>query len=142
VQIGSVYRHSAFYVDPMSGELKTKYLVVLALSRDGDVVARLLTSRYDQLRPKTPPCHHGNPYPGYYLGVLGGELNRETWVDLRQLDDLEGSIFRQWIERGVAVAMRDLPTTQLRDVLLCVAGADDTPRHQENAIRDELARIR
>ncbi len=82
-RIGHVYRDSAFYVEPQTGELKPKYFLVLAAPERGDIVVRLLTSRYAGMRPENPACFHGDPYPGFFLGVLGGELGAKSWLDLR-----------------------------------------------------------
>lgn len=68
-RVGRIYRDAHFYVDPETGQLKPKYFLVLAAPSDGDIVIRLLTSRYSGLRPETPPCSHGDPYPGFFLGI-------------------------------------------------------------------------
>lgn len=140
MQPGDIFRDDAFYVAP-TGELKAKYVLVLATPAECDVIVRLLTSRQHG-RPEDPPCFHGDPYAGYYLGVPGGELNRETWVDLRAQDDLDTISCRGRQERGlmVRVLQRD-PITTAR-VVECVAGADDTTREQESRLRDMLAAMR
>ncbi|TXG79842.1 MAG: hypothetical protein E6R11_02000 [Rhodocyclaceae bacterium] len=140
-RIGHIYRDDAFYADPSTGELKQKYFLVLAAPRRGDVVARLLTSRYANLRPENPPCFHGDPYPGYYLGVLGEPLGAKSWLDLRPLDDLDRWDFARHEERGRLHEIMALPAAQLRDAMECTAGADDTTRAQEQLIRDELAAL-
>ena len=66
---GDIYRHDRFYRDPEFGELLAKYIVVLAPTRSGDWVARLLTSR-ENMRPRNPPCFHGDPYPGTLNSIL------------------------------------------------------------------------
>jgi hypothetical protein len=71
MQSGEIYRHDAFYRDMESGQTQRKYLVILAHTDGGDIVARLLTSRAHG-RPENPPCFHGLPYPGFYLGVMAG----------------------------------------------------------------------
>lgn len=53
-----------------------------------DWVARLLTSR-GNMRKETPPCSLENPYPGFFLGVIGDPLSLKTWVDLRWLADVD-----------------------------------------------------
>lgn len=67
---GTVLHHSRFYLDKATGEYKPKFLVLLAPMRGGDWVVRLLTSQHADVRPEHPPCHHGDPYPGFHLGVL------------------------------------------------------------------------
>jgi hypothetical protein len=138
---GMVYRHDRFYVDRETGEFRRKYFVVLATTRSGDFVARLLTSRAYG-RPKHPPCFHGNPYPGFYLGVLGRQLTTDSWVDLRFLEDLDPAEFRRLAGGGTIRSIMELTQPLLREVLDCSAAAEDTTRQQESALRDELAQRR
>lgn len=137
--IGHVYRDSAFYVEPQTGELRPKYFLVLAAPERGDLVVRLLTSRYAGMRPEVPPCFHGDPYPGFFLGMLGGELGAKSWLDLRPLDDLDRWDFARLEESGRVREIMALPSQQLRLALECAASADDTTRQQERLIRDVLA---
>jgi len=138
---GRVYRHEQFYLDRETGLLKPKYLLVLAVDSSGDCVARLLTSRAYGRR-EDPPCFHGAPYPGYFLGVPGHSLALRTWIDLRPLEDFDGLEFQRLMARGLICAVLDLPATVFIDVLDCAARADDTTRNQERAIRAELERQR
>jgi hypothetical protein len=68
---GQIFRHTRYYHDDAGWH--TKYLLVLAADAD-NVVYRLLTSRA-HARPENPPCYHGDPYPGFYLGLIGGSLS-------------------------------------------------------------------
>lgn len=135
---GRTYRHSRFYLDRTTGELKHKYFVVLARAEGGDLVARLLTSRAHG-RPEHPPCFHGRPYAGYFLGVLGGPLTANSWVDLGPLEDFDALDFEQLEVKGVIEAVSDLPRHTLNALLDCAARADDMTRLQMKAILDELA---
>ena len=105
----------------------------------GDIVARLLTSRYAHLRPEDPPCFHGDPYPGFYLGVIGGPLGAKSWLDLRPLEDLDRWDFARHEETDRLQDVFTLPAPQLQAAMECVASADDTTRAQERVIRDALA---
>jgi hypothetical protein len=140
VQPGDIYRHAAFYLGD-TGEIKTKYLLVLAAPINTDVVARLLTSR-PHGRPETPPCYHGLPYGGYFLGVIGAPLVRKSWVDLRYLGDLDPIDARAEQTRGILTRISTLPREALRAVIECVAAAEDTTRRQEKHLRDTLAALR
>lgn len=138
MKVGDIYRHDSFYPDPRTGELLAKYLVILARLASGDLVARLLTSRAHG-RPERPPCSHGNPYSGYYVGVLGGPLGAKSWVDLRPFRDLDEVDCRRELRAGVLSLAGSVPLTELRPLLECAAAAEDTTRLQERAIRDQLA---
>ncbi|MFC4820880.1 hypothetical protein [Dokdonella ginsengisoli] len=137
MQVGGIYHHDAFYAAPDTGESLGKYLIVLAVPAGDDVVFRLLTSRYAELRP--PECHHGAPYPGYGLGVPGGELQRLTWVDLRSQEDYDIDVFRGRMRKGHIRHVLTLNASTTRSVLLCVAGAQDTTRQQARHVRDSMA---
>jgi hypothetical protein len=98
LNIGDVWRHSDYYKDKDTGKPLPKYLLVLSVRTDGDIVYRLLTSRQNS-RPTDPVCYHGTPYPGYYLGIPmpSGLLNSETWLDLRELsEDFDSLDFENW----------------------------------------------
>jgi hypothetical protein len=135
---GQIYRHSRYYLDD-DGAPQAKYLLVLAFAPSGDIVFRLITSRSTG-RPKSPPCHHGDPYPGFYLGVLGGHLVLESWLDLRYSDDYDDRDFRSDLNGGLLTLVSEAPLALFHDALGCAAAADDTTRQQERAIRDLLAR--
>jgi hypothetical protein len=141
VEPGELYRHEAFYRSRETGELQAKYLVLLATLPAGDLVARLLTSR-PHARPESPACFHGNPYSSFYVGVLGGPLSAKSWVDLRYLDDFDEFEFRRRLKSKRIAVVTSLPKGVLLDLLDCAAGAEDTTRLQERAIRDTLARLR
>jgi hypothetical protein len=140
-RIGYVYQDARFYADAESGELKRKFLMVLAAEPGRDIVARLLTSRYASLRPREPACFHGDPYPGFFLGVPGGPLNRETWLDLRAMDDLDAWDFERHLSEGRITDVGPIAVGLLMSALACAASADDTTRSQENRIRNALAQL-
>jgi hypothetical protein len=143
LQPGTVLHHPRFYVDAETGELKAKYLVVLALTRGGDVVWRLLTNRHASMRPEQPPCHHGDPYPGFYLGVIdtAHRLGKKSWLDLRGFDDGDGSEVARLLRDGELAVATTLAGELLRAAMICAAGADDTTPAQERAMRDQLAAL-
>jgi hypothetical protein len=141
VQPGDIYLHPDFYCDLTTGTLEAKYFVVLAFCPSGDVVARLLTSRAHG-RPEQPPCFHGNPYPSFFLGVLGGKLGSKSWLDLRGLDDFDRDQLERRIQKKRVSFVMALSNDLLAQLLECFAAAEDTSRLQEKAARDLLARIR
>lgn len=141
MQPGDICRHERFYRNPETGELEPKYLLCLARTPAGDFVARLLTSRAYG-RPERPPCYHGYPYPGFYLGVPGGSLGARTWLDLRPLEDLDELEVVRKERRQTLTQVMTLDRALLVPAIECVAGAEDTTRYQEQALRDELARLR
>jgi len=134
---GQTCRHVCYYRTP-EGEPKSKYLLILAGAPSGDVIYRLLTSR-PHGRPRQPPCYQGLPYPGFYLGLLGGPLTADSWLDLQQADDFDCPAFSTGVQGGLIQPIATLPLALLCPALDCVANADDTTRQQERCIRDVRA---
>lgn len=139
VLAGQIYRHSRFYQDA-TGQWQTKYLLVLAPTSGSDVIFRLLTSRAHG-RPEQPPCYHGDPYPGYYLGHLGGKLTAKSWLDLRKQDDYDGRIFAADVAAGALTLALTLSQAILCLALDCAANAEDTLKLQERGMRDQRAAL-
>ncbi len=134
---GQIFRHTRYYHDAMGWH--TKYLLVLVADTD-NVVYRLLTSR-PHARPEAPPCYHGDPYPGFYLGLLGGSLNAKSWLDLRRQDDYDYRQFTADLAGGLVTPETNLPLPQLCAALDCAANADDTSQQQTRLMRDQRARL-
>ena len=134
---GEIYRHGAFYLDEQSRWLP-KYLVLLARLPGDDLIFRLLTSRQRD-RPRDPPCFHGDPFPGFYVGHIGSPLDSETWIDLRPSEDYDGHSFRVDMREGTLQRVAALSMEMLRPLLACAAQAPDTTNQQSHAIRDLIA---
>jgi hypothetical protein len=137
---GEIHRHRHFYLDRDTGEFRGKYLLTLAALPSGDLVVRVLTSR-PHGRPMEPPCYHGDPYPGFYLGILGGQLQRASWLDLRASDDVDTNDVNKEESRGDLSLVMALNNNLFRQALNCAASANDTTRLQERAIRDLMATL-
>jgi hypothetical protein len=138
---GEVWLWNDFYVAD-DGRACPKYAVVLAITRGGDIVLRLLTSR-SNLRPIECKCSHDHP-PGYHLGVLDpeGRLHAESWVDLRDLDDIDPSVWRSLVASGKLSRQLCLDAQLLCNALACAAEAPDTTRHQRAAMYETRAQLR
>lgn len=138
MKVGEVWGHDAYYLD--GDAFRRKYLLVLAVHSHGDFVYRLLTSRQHN-RPTDPACYHGLPYPAYYLGILGNGLDKQSWLDLRECEDLDSYEFSKLYREGVLQRIGSLNTEQLREALGCAANADDTTGRQRKAILDSKAAL-
>lgn len=136
---GQIFRHLRYY-QSAAGAWKSKYLLILAGTPGGDVIYRLLTSRAHG-RPKNPRCFHGDPYPGFYLGLLGGPLTADSWISLHPTGDYDGRALIADMARGDLQLITTLPMSVLCPALDCVANADDTTRQQERCIRDVRAEL-
>ena len=138
---GDVLRHEHFYRDEASGQLKRKYLVLLAPTASENWVAGVLTSQAN-MRHEVPPCSHRPPYPGFFLGIPGEPLILKTWVDLGWLAEVDPFDVSRLTRAGVIARVLELPKAMLTSLLGCAAAADDTTVAQERAIRDQLSRMR
>lgn len=131
MKVGEVWGHDAYYLD--GDVFRKKYLLVLAVHAHGDYVYRLLTSRQNN-RPVDPACFHGLPYPAFYLGVLGNGLDKQSWMDLRECEDMDSYEFTKLFREGVLQRVGALKIPQLIDALACAANAEDTTVRQRNAM--------
>lgn len=134
--VGEIWRHASFYTDQDTGESLPKFLLVLAMHGNGDVVYRLLTSR-PHGRPTAPPCNHNAPYPSHFLGILTpeGPLHLNTWLDLREVeDDFDALEFARGIRNQILALVYKLPIELLCPALACAAYAPDTSKRQKNSI--------
>lgn len=137
---GAILKHARFYPDPESGEMLPKYLLVLAPQTGGDIVFRLLTSK-PHGRQESPACNHSPPYPSFYLGVLGGALGSQSWLDLRGIEDYEAGAFSKHLKQGLMTPNMVLSKPLLCAALACAAAADDTTQAQERALRDQRSAL-
>lgn len=134
--VGEVWRHARYYTDLETGEMLPKYLLVLALLPDRDIVYRLLTSRAHG-RPEAPPCYHGHPLPGYYLGTpqpAGSPLGKPTWLDLRECADFDARDFATLEAGGTLTRVHQFAAATMCDAVSCAANAPDTTRRQASAL--------
>jgi hypothetical protein len=136
-RVGDIWLDTDFFGDGT----KRKFLLVLAIAPDGDVVHRLLTSK-PKGRPEDSHCYHGNPFCGFYMGVIGGPLTRPSWLDLDDRDDLDDHVFARWVATGKLQYVMQLGQPLLCEALRCFAGAPDTSGRQRNKALDSIALLR
>lgn len=141
MNVGEIFFNSRHYCDAVTGEFRGKYFLILALSKGGDLVARVLTSRVHG-RPESPPCSHSDPYPSFYLGQLGGRLSEKTWLDLRHHPDLDSRTIERKITNSIIEPVMALKGTLLIKAMECMAAAPDTTVIQEQCVRDALPSVR
>lgn len=131
--VGQIWSCQAYCPDE-HGKPKTKYLLILGFD-NGELVCRTLTSR-SHGRPVDPACFHGYPYPSFYIGVLqlGGYLNKDSWLDLRENEDYPESEFKKKISAGKISYVMTLQHPGICELLNCAAYADDTTKRQKKSI--------
>lgn len=137
MQPGGIYRHEHFYFDRDEGVFKPRYFVVLALTLAGDVIARLLTNK-PASRPEIPRCYYGDPYPSFYLGVVGKPVAVKTWVDLRGFNDFDRIEFDNRERKNRIKSIGNVDNEIFIELLQCAVNAEDTTRHQAKRILDCL----
>lgn len=139
---GSIVKVAQFYEDEQGNWLPKFALVLAFCQRSHDIVWRLLTSRQHG-RPEAPCCYHGDPVPGYFLGIIDpdGPLAERSWLDLRQLDDCDFAEAIEDLRSGRITHICKLPDDVFKLAASCAAAADDTSTGQEGLIRDHLASL-
>lgn len=140
-QIGEIYLHTDFY--ERNGRWLNKYLLVFGVTPADNVLFALLTSQ-DYGRHRAPPCDNGPQahYPGYYLGVLGGALQKDSWIDLRELVEIDALDWQARSGDGVLLRETALDSGTLRPAIECTASAEDAATtRQEKFLRDVLSQL-
>lgn len=137
---GQIWRDECYYLDAVTQSCKPKYFAILALSGDQtDFLTAVLTSKPNGLT-EHPACCLGPPRAGFYLGVLGGPLQKPTWIDfssLRTMEDRDLNLLIQ--QKRTTIVEVSLETRQLRSALECLRQSDDISGRQARWIADTLA---
>lgn len=85
---GQIWRDDCYYRDHM-GECQPHFVLILAVCQQhNDAVTVTFTSKPNGLTV-TPPCSSGPPRAGYFVGMPGGKLHKESWADLQSIDILD-----------------------------------------------------
>ncbi len=66
-------------------------------------------------------------------------MHRESWLDLRALNDFDASDVNKAEKRGDLSLVKMLDSGLFRQAMICAASANDTTRLQERALRDLIA---
>ena len=133
---GEVWEHPRYLY--RNGAYIMKYIVVLSSkdNRSNPLIARI-TKQSNGL-PSRPPCYNGNPKSGFYLGMPGGKLQRESWVtfqDIHNLDDGEYPLIDEKIIRPAELIIK---SDTLCSLLRCVQQNEDITNKQYRQIGDTL----
>lgn len=114
---GQVWKDDCYYFDPQTGECRRKYRLVLAVDpASGDCITLVFTSRPNGLT-EDPPCSLGPPRAGFYLGPLGGPLQKPTWLDFSSVHTLD----RFDLGNHVRTGRTTLTTLRIPQDLFCAA---------------------
>lgn len=140
---GQIWRDDCYYLDRQTGECQRKYLLVLAVdARSGDIVTAVFTSKPNGL-VEQPPCNHGPPRAGYFVGTPRGVLARPTWVDFNSLQDLDAADLPRLQRSGrLSVLAQVLPVPLFCAVLRCLLQYDDLTGRQARLVGDVAAQLR
>ena len=141
---GQIWQDDYYYLDPKSGECKRKYLLVLAVdAKTQDAITIVFTSQPNGL-PDHPACYIGNPRSGFYLGVPGGVLQKETWLDFNSLKTLDADDFALHIKQSrKSLVPQTLSTASFCAVLRCIMQTqDDITNQQWRLLGDTVAKLK
>jgi hypothetical protein len=133
---------SRYYLDRDTGEYKSKYVLMLAVSPDGDdALSAVLTSRANGLR-EDPACDPGPPRAGYYLGVPEAGLHKPTWVDFSSTADQDAFAFKKLIACGrITAEPLVLPAAVFCGVLRCLSQSEDINKRQHKWLAATIAEL-
>lgn len=139
VEPGQIWCDEAYYLNPETGEAQRKYVLVLSVEpASADPLIAVLTSKRHG-RPVDPRCHLEFPRAGYYVGVLGGPLQTQSWVDFTEVRLLDEWDMARHVESGQKSLLDDdLPKDLLCGVLRCLQGSDDITMRQQRMIGDTI----
>lgn len=138
---GQIWRDDCYYLQADTGECRSKYVLVLALAKDGDLITAVFTSKSNGL-PELPLCFMGPPRAGFFVGAPGGVLTRPTWVDFSSLQDLDRQDFSTLQKQGrLHLIPKSLPPNLLCGVLRCILGFEDLTGRQGRIIADLAASL-
>lgn len=142
VQAGQIWQDDCYYLDRLTGECKRKYRLVLAVApKSGDCLTAVFTSKPNGL-PDHPACQLGPPRAGFFVGVPGGKLNVETWVDFSSLQTLDLADIQGFVASGRALLLKQtLAAAQFCAVLRCVLQHDDLELRQARWVGDTAAAL-
>lgn len=141
--VGQIWQDDCYYLDDQTGQCMRKFVLILAVNaQTGDSVTVVFTSKSNCL-PETPTCYIGNPRSGYYLGVLGGLLNKPTWVDFNRLETLDCDDLKRHVQSGrKALINQTLNSNQLCKVLRCIMQIQaDISKRDYRLLGDTIAQL-
>ncbi len=140
---GQIWQDDCYYLDNQTGQCMRKFVLVLAVdTQSGDSVTVVFTSKSNGL-PETPTCYIGNPRSGYYLGILGGLLNKPTWVDFNCLETLDSDDLELHTQSGrKSLLNQTLSNVQLCAVLRCIMQIqEDISKREFRLLGDAIAEL-
>lgn len=140
---GQIWQDDCYYLDTQTGECKRKYLLVLAVdAKTQDAITVVFTSQPNGL-PDHPACFIGNPRSGFYLGVPGGVLQKETWLDFNSLKTLDTYDFALHVKQNrKSLLPQTLLTASFCAALRCILQMqDDITKQQWRLLGDTVAEL-
>lgn len=140
---GQIWQDDCYYLDRQSGECKRKYLLILAVEPNtGDCVTVVFTSQPNGL-PVHPACFIGYPRSGFYLGIPGDILYKETWLDFNSLQTLDAYDLALHLQHGRKTLLEQrLPPETFCAALRCIMQMqDDITKMQWRLLGDTIAKL-
>ena len=141
--LGQIWQDDCYYLDKQSGGCKRKYVLILAVeAKTGDCVTVVFTSTPNGL-PEQPTCYLDNPRSGFYLGIPGGVLQKETWLDFNSLETLDSYDLNLHTNTGRKILLEQtLPQAVFCAALRCVMQRqEDIPKREYSWLGDTVAAL-
>lgn len=137
-KIKNVYHDPCYYLNQITNEPMSKYFVVLSLAPcGGDAIICVFTSRPNGLTD-SPECTMGPPRAGFYLGIPGGLLPKETWADFSSVEVID--IF-DLKKRQITNINQPLDDDTFCSLLRCIFQCEDIKHRDLRLIGDTIAQL-
>jgi hypothetical protein len=137
---GEIWCDNAFYPDSGTGQDRRKYIIVLSeMSPSQDAIVAVFTTKPNGMTD-IPPCSLGHPREGYYVGIPGGILLKESWIPFDSLRCLEDWEISKMIRSGrFAFQTMVIPTLLLCRALRCLLQSENISNAQARQIANTAA---
>lgn len=138
---GQIWLDHQYYLDAHD-QYKRKFILILANGPgSGDLIAVALTSKSHGLR-ENPPCDHGPPRSGFFIGILGGPMQLNTWADFSNFEDVDDQLVDRRLASGrYASTPTVLPKANFVALLRCAMQCDDLTKRQRQWLQNSVGAI-
>ncbi|MEC5405136.1 hypothetical protein VOM14_06050 [Paraburkholderia sp. MPAMCS5] len=142
LQCGQIWRDDCYYLNQETNACERKYVLILAVNEKGDdAVTAVFTTKPNGLTV-SPACSLGEPRAGYFVGIPGGSLPQESWVEFNSVRILDSYDLSLHVKAGrTSLIGQTLPISTLCSVLRCASQCEDISFRALRYIGDAIASL-
>ncbi|WP_423392806.1 hypothetical protein [Burkholderia sp. LMG 21824] len=140
---GQIWKDDRYYLNTKTQQWERKYYLVMATSPDGsDALTAVFTSKPNGLTDD-PACSTGTPRAGHYVGIQGGFLVLESWVEFSSIKIVDSYLINQQVGSGqTSLTVQTLPPALFCSVLRCALQVElDISNRGIRWLRDTIAAL-